>query len=386
MEWFDNLEQGVEKLSTVKMKMKTTASVPEQIARRLRDEVIVDCFPGEQLPSVIDLASRFGVSKHSISTAFEILARDGIVLRRPGRGVYVSRNLRRWRIGILSELNLLDPRIGLFYRAQADALKRQFVATGCEAHLYMGHYVAGPAGSGDTTCPQFWAELAAGRLDGVVILDAPYRSALGKRIRSCPVPAVGSMTGFEARIDFKALTTAAVQRLAAQGCRKIGILGWSCSGAELFRQAIADCGLTPNDAWIRCDLDASVGGAGWEEFREIWSARGGRPDGLVVLDEMLFADAQLAIFELGVRVPQELQLAIQITGGSTLPIRLPATLYEVDPDEAAALHVALLVDRLEGRTPAVAVPTIPFHERTMAEMAPSLAAGVAKEILETVKL
>jgi DNA-binding LacI/PurR family transcriptional regulator len=252
--------------------------------------------------------------------------------------------------------------------------------------LYMGHYVAGPGGAGDTTCPQFWAEVSAGRLDGVVILDAPYRFALSERIRNCPVPAVGSMTGYEARIDFQALTTAAVQRLAAQGCRKIGVLGWSWSGAELFRQAIADCGLVPNDAWIRCDLDASVGGAGWEEFREIWSARCGRPDGLVVLDEMLFADAQLAIFELGVRVPDELQLAIQITGGATLPIRLPATLYEVDPSEAAALHVAMLVDHLNGQTPAVAFPTIPFHERRLEEFLPNLAADEASKMLEAATL
>lgn len=372
----------MENTPTAKVKMAT--SLPAQIARRLREEVIADCFPGEQLPSVIELASRFGASKHSISTALEILARDGIVVRRPGRGVYVSRQIRRWRIGILSELNLLDPRIGPFHRAQADALKQQFGAAGCEARLYMGHYVPGPTGTGDTTCPQFWAEVAAGRLDGVVILDAPYRSTVGERIRNCPVPAVGSMTGFEMKIDFQALTTAAVQRLVAQGCRKVGVLGWAWRGAELFRQAIADCGLAANDAWIRCDLDPAVGGAGWEEFREIWSARCGRPDGLVVLDDMLFAETQLAIFEQGVRVPADLRLAIQSTRGSTLPIRLPATRYEFDPAEAAALHVAMLLDRLNGQTPATPFPTVPFRERQQEDTAPRLPPTQANEKVEAV--
>lgn len=357
------------------------APVADQVADALQARIAADFKPGDPLPSMRELCRQFGVSINTVQTAIAALAREGIVQRRPGSGVYVTERKNRRRIGILSELNLLDPHIGLFYRAQANALKQQFHAAGYEAHLYMGHYVPGPAGSGDTTCPQFWAEAEAGKLDGAVILDAPYRHPLSKRIQNCPVPAVGSMTGFEVKIDFRSLTTAAVRRLVTRGCRRIGILGWAESGIELFRQTIADCGLTPNEAWIRCDADPAVGGAGWEEFREIWAAPCGRPDGLVVLDDMLFADAQLAILELGIRVPNDLQLAVQSTRGSTRPIRLPVTLYEFDPAEAAALHVALLLDRLNGRTPAIPQPTIPFRERMPEDVAPGVAPGVENKAI-----
>jgi hypothetical protein len=68
------------------------------------------------------------------------------------------------------------------------------------------------------------------------------------------------------------------------------------------------------------------------------------------------------MLELGVRVPQDLQLAVQTTRDATGPLRLPATVYEIDPDEVAAAHIVLLDRRLAGE-PAAAAPVVAFREQ-----------------------
>ena len=109
-----------------------------------------------------------------------------------------------------------------------------------------------------------------------------------------------------------------------------------------------ESGLVTADAWIRDDLDPAIHGAGWEEFREIWATTGEKPDGLVVLDDALFADAQLALIEMGLRVPGDLQLVVQTNRGASPPARVPIVAVEIDPDESAAAHVEMLMKRLRG--------------------------------------
>ncbi len=336
------------------------ASLPQKVADLLKREIAAAMKPGDRLPGMHVLRQRFAVSINTLSAALDLLAREGVLVKRHGSGVFVAERAGRRRIGILSELNLLDPRIGPFFRAEADALKSQLAARGDEPVLYVGDAVPGEMPE-NPTCPQFWADAADGRLDGAVILNAPNNAAWEARIRQCPVPAVGFWTGYEIRIDFESMVTALVNRLAALGCRRIGLLAWHQDAH--FRKALAVRGLAVNDAWIRCGRDPAVRGSGWEEFRDIWLGSGEKPDGLVVLDDMLLADAQSAMLELGVRVPQDLQLAVQTTRDATGPLRLPATVYEIDPDEVAAAHIALLDRRLAGEPADAAATVVAFREQ-----------------------
>jgi DNA-binding LacI/PurR family transcriptional regulator len=108
-------------------------------------------------------------------------------------------------------------------------------------------------------------------------------------------------------------------------------------------------------------INPAVRGAGMEGFREIWSAPQ-KPDGLLILDDMLFADAQLAIMEMGVRVPDELRLVVLTTRNASPTLRLPLTAFETDPAEMAAELVALLRQQLAGELPKPVSRILPFRE------------------------
>lgn len=340
--------------------LKDRVSLSRQVSEVLRREIGARCRPGDRLPGMRALCRRFGVSINTIGAAIDLLAGDGLVTRRQGSGVFVSSRPPRRRVGILSELNLFHPGIGRFYPAVADALKSRLEERDAAAYLYVGTALGGAAETETTTCPGFWADAAAGRLDGAVILTTKSTAALGKLIQACPIPAVGDKTDHTVMLDTAGIVTAAVRRLAGRGCRRLGLL--ASHVVEPFRQAVGDCGLATDDAWIRHDFNPAIRGSGWDEFREIWRAPGGKPDGLVILDDMLFADAQLAVFELGVRVPADLRLVVQTNRGASPPSRLPIDAIEVDPREMAAALADLLVKRLDGAPFAPVTRMLSFRE------------------------
>ncbi len=340
--------------------VSSTTSLPQRVCQTLRAKIIARLEPGDKLPGLRQMCGQLEVSINTLLTAVDLLARDGLVEKRHGSGIYVCEAASRWRVGILSELDPFDPRIGPQFRAVAGGLRVRLAEMGMAPQVYMGHAEPGLGAIDEPTCPQFWEAAARGDLDGAVILDIPSTPAWFSRVCDCPVPAVGALTPYMVIPDLSGIARAAVAHLAEQGCQRLGLISWH--GEAAFIEAIESHGLTTCDTWIRGDLDPAVRGAGWEEFREIWSAKARRPDGLVILDDMLAADAQLAILELGVRIPQDLQLAILSNRGVSPTIRLPATFFELDPDDAVNAYTDLIVKRLRGELTAPVNHLTPFRK------------------------
>lgn len=322
------------------------ASVVDQVTDALQAKIAANFKPGDPLPGMRELCRQFNVSINTVQTAIATLAREGIVRKRPGSGVFATGLRSQRRIGILSELNLVDQRISRYYLTLAGAIKAKLEQAGFAPCLYLGTEPGGDYQSQDSTCPWFWADAAAGRLSGAVVLTSKSTSAWDKRLRQCPIPIVGDKTEFDVRLDTDGITKTAVRQLAERGCRRLGLMSWHA--VEPFLHAVKACGLTTRDTWIRSDLNPSLRGAGWDEFHEIWASPGDKPDGLVILDDMLFLDAHLAMTEMGVRVPRDLQLAVQTTANAFPPVRLPITAVEIDPAESATVLVDLLEQRLRG--------------------------------------
>ena len=61
--------------------------VIETITSRIKEGVYQ---PGEQLPSIAQLAAEFNTSKTTIKNAQLVLRHSGMIYGRPGKGVYVT--------------------------------------------------------------------------------------------------------------------------------------------------------------------------------------------------------------------------------------------------------------------------------------------------------
>lgn len=341
----------------------------DRVAQTLRGLVKKSLKPGDPLPPVRELMARLNVSMGTVRAAQALLQQEGLIEIRHGAGAYVSLEEKRLRIGVLSDLDLLHPRTGHFFRALASGVMERFRERGAHPTLYTGSYVSPLEPPAEPVCPQFWEDIEAGRLDGAVIVDAWLNDDYFERCRRSPAPLVGSFTGYVVSADTPAIVDIAVRRLAKAGCTRLALMTWEHRlAAEPFRKAVAECGRATKDAWIKSDISPNLAGAGWDEFREIWAASCEKPDGLVILDDLLFTDAQLAIFELGIRVPEQLRLAIQTNCGSDAQVRLPVTAaFEIDPDEAAEFLADTLMERLRGELLPPTTHTLGFRERVSPE-------------------
>lgn len=61
--------------------------IADQIRADIEDQRLID---GDRLPTVRDLALRYGVPTGTVSKAVDVLRADGVVIARHGRGLYVS--------------------------------------------------------------------------------------------------------------------------------------------------------------------------------------------------------------------------------------------------------------------------------------------------------
>jgi DNA-binding LacI/PurR family transcriptional regulator len=269
-------------------------------------------------------------------------------------------------MAVVSELDLFDPSISPYWRVLASEVTAALKAAGQLTQLYIGHAEPG-APSDEPTCPHFWEDVAAGRIGGAVLIDLPETPAWAQRVINSPVPMVGDLTGFQVVTDSCSIMSAAVRHFVDAGCRRLGLISWH--GEKPFRRIVAEAGAVTSEAWIRTHLDPAIPGAGWEEFCDIWSSKEGRPDGLIFLDDVLYADAQLAIFEMGVRVPDTLRIALMSSRNACPNVRLPLTLYEFDPAKIAAEYVGLLLDRIEGRIHEPTDVHMPFQRRVVSQAA-----------------
>jgi DNA-binding LacI/PurR family transcriptional regulator len=335
----------------------------QRIADELRGRFLTAVRPGGRLPSVVALAAELGVSVLTVRAAQAILAREGLLEIQHGSGVYLAARKGTRRVGIVSELDLLRPRASSFFAATVCGLRDYFSRQGIETEFFMGESLPGDHRQ-KPSCGRFVQEVEVGRLDGAVLVSAPETEFWRRFIDGCPIPLVGAGTGYHAGTDYRELVRKGMQALAAQGGRRLAVLGgWLGDGsAETELRALARrSGLELREGWTRHDLHPQHRGAGWEEFREIWSAHREKPDALLVTDDVLFGEAQIAILELGIRVPEHLRIATHANVGAEPRPPFPVTLLRVDAAWCADRLGELLLQRMDGEAVEPGLRSVPIE-------------------------
>lgn len=61
----------------------------EQVAGDLRRRCHEEWGPNRRIPAILDLAVEYGVASMTIRKAIKMLAAEGLLVTRPGRGTYV---------------------------------------------------------------------------------------------------------------------------------------------------------------------------------------------------------------------------------------------------------------------------------------------------------
>ncbi len=335
----------------------------DRVATHLREHIRRDMKPGERLPGIKVMATELGVSEWTLRSAQALLAHEGVLRVRHGSGVYVAETSSAPFVGIYTNLDVFQPRTSLFHLQVPRNLRLWLARQGWRAEIYVGESDAGELRP-PRADSRIAADVAAGRLSGLVLQNLPQEPAWLKWVKGLKIPVVGTLTPYAVQTDYSVMAHEGVRRLCAQGCRRIALLAWGSQRLPgPFREALHAVGLEYRPQWVRGDLHPMLAGAGWEEFREIWFGADEKPDGLLVGDDVLFDEACLSIHEMRLQVPDQLRIATHANVGARMRYPFDVTLFEVDPMEEAEALGGMLLARMRGEPLDGALPERAFKVR-----------------------
>jgi len=336
-------------------------ALAERVANDCQARLLQPRRAGGRLAPVRELAAELGVSVPTVRAAQRLLADRGLLQIRHGSGVYVAGAAAKNWIGIYTAFDVFQPRTSSFHTLVPYALRNYFSNHAIDAEIYVGRSAAGEYDQQPPN-PRFLADVAAGRLSGVVFLTAPTSDGWEEWVAGLHIPAVGDHTTYQVNTGYEEMIRQAVRHLGRHGRRRIAMLSYAPgTGQNLLQKALAEAGLPLHREWVRHDFHPMLSGSGWEEFREIWDARREKPDGLLVTDDVLFDEARIAIQELGIRVPEQLRIVTHANKGAVRRYPFPVTEAQCDPERYAEALGAMLLKRLRGKPVEPPVRFVPFE-------------------------
>src|SRR5690606_13218918 len=140
-------------------------TVREQIVTQIRLGIVSDDLePGEKLPSIRELARRFGLHPNTVSAAYNDLAEQGFVELRKGSGVYVVENgLAETRLDEMVHSFVSSARSAGYTTAEIAAAMKRAINADIAARLLV---VESDAGLRSILCHEIGGALGS-EIDGI---------------------------------------------------------------------------------------------------------------------------------------------------------------------------------------------------------------------------
>jgi DNA-binding LacI/PurR family transcriptional regulator len=307
-----------------------------RIADGLRDEILTGkCPPGTQLPSTGELATLWNSSPSTVHTALVALVKEGWIQRLNGAGTFVADIGNRFVCaGIYHASEICSHESPPFMRSLHMSLLEQFRKLGKETLVFVD---TRPKAEQKELLPSLAKAILERRIQCLV---APSVSQLGlpamARLKLPTAFLTNPVSNHFVSFDYEDMLHESVRRLAAQGCRSVGVLGGvnpQSANRELatfyrrFENVAQTAGLMTRAEWIRKPLHGGEDfeGYGYTEFLRFWELDE-KPDGVLIYPDSVVQGAITAILELGVHVvPQRMKFVFHRNAHIRLLCPFPVT-------------------------------------------------------------
>lgn len=337
-----------------------------QVEQALRQAIVEGVFIDDRLPTEVELAEQFGVSRETVRRATEVLQREGLLTKYRRRGTLLSAAVPTPSLSV----PVLAAPVA-FVQADYRAVDGDQVADGSASLMLHGAVDAAGRSAVEVivrgTVPEklrtTLADLAArGRVRGAVVAsfadDKALRKLGGLRLplvlldHDVPVPKMSSLR------DDSALGAAlAVEHLAGLGHRRIAYVHWRMAELNVWRLRGYRDGMRAQKLPVRraCELAAAITPAGAEETVAAWSELTPRPTALVCFNNTLAAHVIDSLERRGVQVPED--VSVVGCGGADM---IGLTTCQIDWYELGKQAMSMLLSAAEpGATPSVEHRVLP---------------------------
>jgi DNA-binding LacI/PurR family transcriptional regulator len=330
--------------------------------------------PGAQLPTRLELAQELQASPHTLHRAVDILRREGFVRTRARKATYVAEHLpNRFHYAmVFGSRPLPHGAWNRFFQALANAATRY---DGSESEPRRISVHVGVDNHADNReMKSLLHALDSQSLAGLIFPEEPYGSGMAETplmtrpgiprvaFRALPLEPDTAAVAFGGAFLEKAL-----DHLAAQGCRRIAVLGNSGSamGEESAAAAIRGRGMILRPHWFLMLPAERPECARKVVHLLLHGGQAERPDGMLVADDNLVEHAQRGIVDAGVRVNEELQLVLHCNFPAPAPNVLPARRLGYDVRAALTACLELMEEVRQGIPPGVRVVPAVFEDELM---------------------
>jgi DNA-binding LacI/PurR family transcriptional regulator len=338
--------------SSGQMISRTAVTKCQAITDSMRTMILNgEAAPGALLPTIRELAERFDTSLFTVQAALTPLEVEGLIERRRRTGTIVKYHPAVLTCAGIYAASLLHERERAFYRELTRQLQEQLGGQQVQSRIFVD--TRPPAACVDPM-PELIRAIESRRIQGlfVVLTDQDHNPWLTR------LPVAASFVSSDPILN--RVSTEAEQflrlgltRLRERGCRTVGLIAAvhihrdhhhpNFQMYESFTNIVVELGLTVRDPWVitpaehRGDIEAY----GYEAFRRLWAADA-HPDGLLVFPDISARGVMTAALELGVRVPDDIQMVFHHNTGVDWTCPLGVDWVETD----VAAWAAAMIDQV----------------------------------------
>jgi DNA-binding LacI/PurR family transcriptional regulator len=299
---------------------------------------------------VSELVRELAVSKATLNRAYDQLDAEGLLERRPRKGVFVADRTRCGDIAIVAHPRLLnDDAVTPFFRVATAQLIDRLHATDKRWNVRMH------AGRFAIHVREFAETLDLLRPDVLSRLRAVFTFVplfeLEQRLNDARVPVVGLNSydvGNSVMFSRDHFTRESVAFVARRGYRRVGVIARSGGVRDISQLAIAQ-GMESQPQWSVSFNYGDSESTAYEGFKHVWQSDD-RLDVLITNEDVCARGVLRAAGELGVRFPEDMGfLTFSVRGGVELKYSKPLSRIEYDPASLVTSAVSMMKDLLAGR-------------------------------------
>jgi DNA-binding LacI/PurR family transcriptional regulator len=328
------------------------------VVRHLRSLIISGKLaPGSRLPTFVELKRRFDAETQTISDAIRVLAEDGFIETRSGRGTFVvphPPHLSQFAFAYPFNPDVLPSQ---FYRAIHDEAERW---QNPERRV-LSFYDVGARWEEGSDYDRLLRMAQSHRLAGLVFAASPFALHFAKSplvgIPGLPrvsIEAGRNLDGYPAIYpDTEAFLPKAFEHLASRGCKRVAVvqlLGTGGLGPMLARVvALAgQYGLRVEPEWVQAA--SAIAGVWLGQLGRLLlrGKPGERPDGLVITDDNLVPELTAGLAECGVA---DLAVVAHTNFPYPTPSALPVTRLGYDVAKLVMTCMERIDQQRRGETP-----------------------------------
>ncbi|PTY05315.1 hypothetical protein DB346_01740 [Verrucomicrobia bacterium LW23] len=312
--------------------------------------------PNARLPRVRELSKSLKVTVVTLDQALRQLEERGLIDRRPRSGIFVSPRIMQRAIGLVVGFDIFANKDAAFFTILLEQCAKRAELNSERFSFFLNAPALNRSSSESIVHQDLADALEAGKLDGLIITSSRVEQDRWIMAQGVPVVRLGDPDKANTvHLEGGSVISLGMKELQRHGCKEIALIGVVPADIPRFRRSAAELGVTVREPWLQVkpETDSPYDTIAMEMTRALLEAKGPRPDGLLVTNDVMARGVLQTLEAAGLRIGADIQIASHANRGSLIleQWQPSLTLMEYDGADIAEAMFAILEAQIDGSGP-----------------------------------